>query len=110
MKYALYQDRPDIELVMGLGAMTGDTSGTLRGIFGFDDTFFKNMFGGYEGADAFSIVPILLHPKSRGRVKLRSSNPFQWPMFEPNYYDDESDVKTMIRGIKAVSKSYLHNI
>lgn len=88
--------------------MTGDTSGSLRGIFGLDNDFFKQMFGGYEGADAFSIVPILLHPKSRGRIKLRSANPFHAPIFEPNYYDDERDIKTMIRGIKAVSTfSYL---
>ncbi|XP_015435962.1 PREDICTED: glucose dehydrogenase [FAD, quinone]-like [Dufourea novaeangliae] len=93
-------DVPDIELVLGISALTGDTSGSYRGLLGLSDQFYKKVFSGYEGLDAFSIVPVLLHPKSRGRVSLRTSNPFDPPVFDINYYDHEDDLRTMVRGIK----------
>ncbi|XP_046748959.1 glucose dehydrogenase [FAD, quinone]-like [Diprion similis] len=93
-------DYADIEIVMGLGALTGDTSGSVRKILGLREEFTKEVFGDYEGLDAFSLVPILLHPKSRGRVTLKSADPFHWPKLEANYYEQQEDLDTMVRGIK----------
>lgn len=101
------EDVPDIELVLGLGALTGDTSGSLRSLFGVTDEFYQRVFKDYEGQDAFSIVPVLLQPKSKGRVQLRSTNPFDWPIIEANYFQEEDDLDTMVRGIKEVSR---HNV
>ncbi|XP_034948464.1 LOW QUALITY PROTEIN: glucose dehydrogenase [FAD, quinone]-like [Chelonus insularis] len=97
-------DDPDIELVFGIGSMAGDLSGTLRNIFNLPNKWFYEVFGNYIGRDAFSIVPVLLHPKSRGRVSLRSSNPFDPPILEANYFDDEEDLKTLVGGIKKAIK------
>jgi choline dehydrogenase-like flavoprotein len=96
-------DHPDIELVLGIGALTGDLSGSMRHLFALSDDFDRQVFGDYKGLDAFSIVPILMKPKSRGRVRLRSANPLDPPIFEANYYQEKEDLDTMIRGIKAVS-------
>ena len=93
---------PDIELVLGISALTGDTSGSYRGLLGLTDEFYKEVFTGYEGYDAFTIVPVLLQPKSRGTVTLRSCDPLDRPIFEINYYDHEDDLATMVRGIKKV--------
>lgn len=98
------EDVPDIELVLGLGALTGDTSGSLRSLFGVTDEFYQRVFKDYEGQDAFSIVPVLLQPKSKGRVQLRSTNPFDWPIIEANYFQEEDDLDTMVRGIKEAIK------
>lgn len=94
---------PDIELVLGISALTGDTSGSYRGLLGLSDEFYRDVFSDYIGLDAFSIVPVLLHPKSRGRVTLKSSDPLDPPIFDINYYDHEHDLRTMVRGIKSVS-------
>ncbi|XP_076681510.1 glucose dehydrogenase [FAD, quinone] [Andrena cerasifolii] len=91
---------PDIELVLGISALTGDVSGSYRGLLGLSDEFYREVFTGYEGFDAFSIVPILLQPKSRGRVTLKTSNPHHRPIFHINYYDHEDDLGTIVRGIK----------
>ncbi|KAK0159394.1 hypothetical protein PV328_010273 [Microctonus aethiopoides] len=93
-------NQPDIELVFGIGSMAGDVSGSLRSIFGLSDDWYYKVFNHYIGHDAFSIVPIVLHPKSRGRVSLKSSNPFDWPKLNANYFDDEEDLQTLVRGIK----------
>lgn len=93
---------PDIELVFGPGALTGDTGGSLRGMLNLDDDVFSAVYEPYLGKDAWSIVPILLKPKSRGFLKLRSKNPFQPPLFYPNYFQDERDLYTLVEGIKQV--------
>ena len=97
----------DIEIVMGAGSLTGDTGGALRKSFGIRDDIFQSMYGKVFGRDGFSLVPILLKPKSVGRLRLKSKNPFHWPLFYPNYYDVEEDVETMVRGIKMVSEIHL---
>lgn len=104
-KSLMGDDYPDIELVLGVSSLTGDTSGSFRNLLGLTDEFYKEIFGDYEGLDAFTIIPVLMRPKSRGRLTLRSSNPFHWPVIDINYYDDEDDLNTMVRGIKKVITS-----
>lgn len=94
---------PDIELVLGSGSLTGDTSGSMRELLGLTQQFDNEVFADYKGRDGFSIVPVLMRPKSRGRVMLRNSNPFAFPKLYANYYSRQEDVDTMVRGIKAVS-------
>lgn len=43
---------------------------------------------------------MLLRPKSKGSIKLRSANPFEYPKIYPNYFDDDQDLKTLIEGTK----------
>lgn len=45
--------------------------------------------------EGLTIFPVLLHPKSRGNVRLRSKDPFDPPIVNPNYLSDESDVKQL---------------
>ena len=59
----------------------------------FDDYFVDNAF-----REGFSMYPILTRPLSRGRIKLRSSDPSDYPIIEPNYLSDLRDVKTLIEG------------
>lgn len=93
---------PDIELVFGPGALTGDTGGSLRAMLNLDDRLFQDMYEPYMGRDAWNLVPILLRPRSRGYLKLQSKNPFDPPLFYPNYFNDERDLLTLVDGIKQV--------
>jgi choline dehydrogenase len=49
---------------------------------------------------AFTIGPTLLHPHSRGEIRLRSSNPLDAPSIRANYYADPRDIETMLEGVK----------
>ncbi|XP_044735200.1 glucose dehydrogenase [FAD, quinone]-like [Chrysoperla carnea] len=93
-------DYPDMELVLGNGALSGDTSGSLRRLIGVPDEFYQKVYHTIKNKDAFSIVPIILRPFSRGRVTLKSKNPFHWPIFDANYLSDERDVRVLVEGIK----------
>ncbi|KAK3932081.1 Glucose dehydrogenase [FAD, quinone] [Frankliniella fusca] len=42
-------DRPDMELSFGPGALTGDSSGSLRGLLGIDNGFYKKVIAPLSG-------------------------------------------------------------
>jgi choline dehydrogenase len=52
----------------------------------------------------FTLAPVLLTPRSRGKITLRSSDPLLPPQIDPNYLADEADRKTMIEGIRIARK------
>jgi choline dehydrogenase len=49
---------------------------------------------------AFTMGPTLLHPYSRGEIRLRSSNPLDAPSIRANYYSDSRDLDVMLEGVK----------
>jgi choline dehydrogenase len=40
------------------------------------------------------------HPASRGRLRVRSTDPFEQPEIAPNYLSEDIDRKTMVEGVK----------
>jgi len=61
----------------------------------------RQIWDKYNSNYGWSIVPILLKPKSRGRIRLLANDVNVKPEIVPNYFDDPEDVKTMITSIKA---------
>ncbi|KAK9872827.1 hypothetical protein WA026_019611 [Henosepilachna vigintioctopunctata] len=53
---------------------------------------------------SIQIVPTLLHPKSRGYLTLKDSNPMSHPLIFANYYTHPDDVKVVVEGIKIALK------
>lgn len=51
-------------------------------------------------ADAFSILPVLLHPQSRGRVRLRSADPLAAPRIFQNFLSTDSDRRLLRQAVK----------
>ena len=51
-------------------------------------------------ASGFSVVISLLDPKSFGTIRLKSSDPYDYPIIDPRYLSNENDIKTFIRGIR----------
>jgi len=41
-----------------------------------------------------------MRPKSRGRVSLRTADPFDPPRIEPHYFDDEFELDALVKGVK----------
>jgi len=48
----------------------------------------------------YTILPTLLQPESRGFVSLKSLNPLDSPLIQPNYLESEKDQQTLIAGVK----------
>jgi len=53
---------------------------------------------------AFSLLPTLLYPKSRGEVRLLSTDPAQAPAIDPQYFAHEDDLRTMVNGVRLAQR------
>jgi choline dehydrogenase len=49
---------------------------------------------------AFSILPTLLYPKSRGEIRLASSDPSAAPLIDARYLEDGADLRVLIEGVR----------
>jgi choline dehydrogenase len=52
----------------------------------------------------FSLGPTLLHPKSRGRITLRSAHPMVPPVIDPAYLSDDSDLAPLAEGVRIAQR------
>ena len=59
---------------------------------------------GFPRSDGFSIFPTLLHPKSRGFIKLFSADPKAPPIIQPNFLQHKEDLDQLVKGGKLVFK------
>ncbi|XP_077263134.1 glucose dehydrogenase [FAD, quinone]-like [Temnothorax americanus] len=91
---------PDIELLLGSGAIKDII---FPRIFELNDPITLE-WDKYSGSYGWSVLPILLKPKSRGRITLLANDVNVKPEIVPNYFDDPDDVRTMIAGIRTALK------
>lgn len=85
-------DGPDFEI------MSGYTSGATG-----EEPEYKGI------ADAatrsgYSVYAAILQPKSRGTVTLKSSDPHDAPVIDPNYLSDPDDVKRFVEAFRTIQK------
>ncbi|XP_076767246.1 glucose dehydrogenase [FAD, quinone] [Xylocopa sonorina] len=95
-------DYPDIQLF--LSSVSDNTDG---GLFGkrdcnIKDDFYARMNENILFMDSYTIFPLLLRPRSRGYIKLRSKKPDQHPLIVPNYFDDPYDLDVLAEGAKFI--------
>ena len=54
----------------------------------------------YPRTDGYTILPSLLHPKSRGHVGLTNKDPYADPLIQPNFLSEAEDLQALIKGGK----------
>lgn len=93
---------PDIELLQVAAPVY--SLDLLRDNFNFRDDLYERMFGDAAATqpNAFMVFPMVLRPKSRGRIMLRSKNPKAYPRIYSGYFTDPEgyDMKVSVNGIK----------
>lgn len=55
-----------------------------------------------EAKRTLGISPVNLHPKSRGFVALKSSDPFEAPIMGANYLTAPGDIDVLVEGIRII--------
>lgn len=61
---------------------------------------FEKVYNPHLYEDGMTYATLLLRPKSVGYVKLRSGNPYDQPIIEPNYYDHPDDIGAVVEGMR----------
>lgn len=90
------EDYPDIQLFIAPTADNMDGGLFGKRANGLTDDTYAELYEDILYESSFSIVPLLLRPKSRGLIKLRDSNPYSPPLIYPNYYTEPEDVRIMV--------------
>jgi choline dehydrogenase-like flavoprotein len=65
----------------------------------------RDTLGLVESTYGFTITTVVIKPKSRGFVRLRSANPDDMPLVSPNLLKHPDDMKLMIEGQKFFLKA-----
>ncbi|XP_075155520.1 glucose dehydrogenase [FAD, quinone] [Haematobia irritans] len=93
-------DWPDIQFHMAPASINSDNGARVKKVMGLKESLYQEVYHPIGNKDSWSIIPLLLRPRSRGWVRLRSANPFVYPIINANYFDDPLDVKVLVEGAK----------
>nr|XP_034185974.1 glucose dehydrogenase [FAD, quinone]-like [Osmia lignaria] len=101
-KYANQSDDwPDIEFMLTSSSTSSDGGTQVKRAHGLADDFYNEVFGKINSHDLFGVFPMMLRPKSRGFLKLRTKNPLDYPLLYHNYLTHPDDVNVLREGVKA---------
>lgn len=91
---------PDVQYHFSPSSVNSDGGEQIRKILNLRDGVFNTVYKPLLNSETWSILPLLLRPKSTGWVKLRSKNPLHKPVIEPNYFAHQEDINVLVEGIK----------
>ncbi|KAH9628646.1 hypothetical protein HF086_007851 [Spodoptera exigua] len=98
------QSEPDLQFMVLPVGLSSDRGSLLRNNVNIKDEiwdkYFSKSFDSYVG----TILPLILHPKSRGYVFINSTDPSTPPLLDPKYLSHKDDRDTLINGLKLVMK------
>ncbi|XP_014217224.2 glucose dehydrogenase [FAD, quinone]-like [Copidosoma floridanum] len=95
-------DSPNIEVLFASGTFVSDAF--THEVFGINGKYWTDFFADKLYRHGYTIWPILLKPKSRGKILLRSADPNDKPRIIASYFSDPDDVRTLIKGIRLAIK------
>lgn len=100
-----YSGIPDMELMFAGASVNIDP--VFKRNFALKDQVYDDILSAISAEEkSFMIMPMLLRPKSQGRIKLRSRNPFDKPAIHANYFSDNEnyDIRTSTKAIRFVKE------
>ncbi|KAL1485402.1 hypothetical protein MTO96_010124 [Rhipicephalus appendiculatus] len=100
-KYAnASDDYPDVEIMLiGVPPSSAFVETYLTGQ-GLKQEVYDQYYKPFRGEPSFQMIPMVMRPKSRGFVKLRSVDPMDDPIIDPRYYSHPDDVDVIVEGLK----------
>ncbi|XP_063920190.1 glucose dehydrogenase [FAD, quinone]-like isoform X2 [Zophobas morio] len=94
---------PELQFMIFPLGVTIDDGYYLSSLTGIGERLWKKYFAKID-KPSFTILPIVLHPKSRGTVRLKNNNPRTPPLINPNYLSDSYDIDILIQGIEMIKE------
>lgn len=91
---------PDVEHVFHASKPSAQPYELYKNLERYTNETYEEIIKPTEGISQWTIHSLLLHPKSRGTVRLKSASPFDFPIIDPKYFSDDRDVKTIARAVE----------
>lgn len=101
-KYANDTIYPDIEYIFVPASLGTDNGASLRKTMKVTDEIYDAVFKSVGSRDAWTVWPMLLYPKSKGFVRLKSTNPLTPPKIFANFLTEQIDVDVMAAALQTV--------
>lgn len=87
----------NLELLLVSGLYSDENTHSL---FGLRNEVYNKVYKPTEKQDGFTVFPMIMRPKSKGRIWLEDKNPFHHPLIDPNYFADEADLDVAVAGVR----------
>lgn len=91
-------DYPDVQFHFLPTAVNTDDH--IREVLGLTDRLYNTVYKPIYGIDSWTVLPLLLRPKSTGWVRLKSKNPLVHPDINPNYFAHKEDMDICVEAIR----------
>lgn len=91
-------------LFLSIGSLSTDFGLRLWKMQGLIKNVFTQVWKPYIGFNTFTIYALVNRPKSRGWVRLKTPDPYDPPLIDPNLYADEQDLNVLVEGLKFALK------
>ncbi|XP_076653441.1 glucose dehydrogenase [FAD, quinone]-like [Halictus rubicundus] len=91
-------DHPDIQILLSSASDASDGGLLIKRSVGVSDDFYADMYENILYKSSYAGLPLLLRPRSRGYIKLRSKNVDDHPIIVPNYFQDPHDLDVLAEG------------
>ncbi|XP_055591501.1 glucose dehydrogenase [FAD, quinone]-like [Uranotaenia lowii] len=100
--FAPYPDPkwPDIELIQLFTNPGDDGTESGRKYFRIHKKTYKKYFAPLYNKRAFMFLTLLMHSTNKGSIRLKSKNPYDHPVFNYQYFEDERDLEAIVHGMK----------
>lgn len=90
------EDWPDIQIFFAGYSDNSDGGLFSKPAAGLTDDFYTSVFEEIIYEQTFSLMPLVMRPRSRGRILLKDSHHKTHPLIFPNYYSDPYDIQVMV--------------
>ena len=93
---------PDIEFQYISGTPASDGGMNIRHNYNLRDDVWEDYLEPVAYTDTWQIVPILLRPLSRGTIRLQSTDPYDHPLIDPQYFSNPRDLDVLVEAMKII--------
>lgn len=93
-------DYPDVQFHFAPSSINSDGGDQIKKITGLRDSVYNTVYKPLLPAETWTILPLLLRPKSSGWVRLKSRDPMVYPDINPNYFTHKEDMDVLVDAIR----------
>ncbi|KAF7493593.1 Glucose dehydrogenase -like protein [Sarcoptes scabiei] len=95
-----FTDWPDFEIHFLSGCISSDDGMHFKDSINLNEQQWQNVFFPFVQKECYTLLPVMLRPKSVGYIKLKSANPYDHPIIDPKYFSHPEDLEKMADAMK----------